>query len=202
MTVFSKKSTRKSKKLSKTNFPAAAVTTIVDSKDAIWDYVNGRIDGTECLKRVGKSGATIITTMSYAVAGKALIPIPVVGALIGSMVGYTLTSSIYSSLMNQLEATKRAKAEQKRIEAECQEAIKDMRAYRQEIERITRDQLADYQSTFDRAFADINQALQLGDAAGFIGGVNQITRKLGGKPQFETVEESNHMILNHILLEL
>lgn len=188
--------------LSKTNLPAAAVSTIIDSKDAIWDYVNGRIDGTECLKRVGKSGANTMMTMSYAAAGQALIPIPIVGGLIGGMVGYTLTSSIYSGLMKQLEATKHAKEEQKRIEAECREAIKAMRAYRQEIERITRDYMADYQSTFDRAFVDINRALQLGDADGFIGGVNQITRKLGGKPQFETVEESNQMILNHIPLEL
>lgn len=188
--------------LSKTNLPVVAVSTIIDSKDAIWEYVNGRMDGTECLKRVGKSGANTLMTMSYAAAGQALIPIPVVGGLIGGMVGYALTSSIYSGLMKQLEATKHAKEEQKHIEAECDAAIQAMRAYRQEIERITQEYLAEYQSVFDQAFADIKVALQTGDADGFIGGVNQISRKLGGKPQFETVEESNQMILNHIPLKL
>ena len=47
----------------------------------------------------------------------------------------------------------------------------------------------EYKSCFDEAMSSIHLAYQTNDADGIIAGANQITRKMGGKVQYETVEE-------------
>lgn len=139
---------------------------------------------------------------SYAAAGQVLIPIPVVGGLIGSMVGYSLVSSYYSELVKALKEAEIAHEERLRIEAECEEAIKAIREYRTEINRIMDEYLKEYQSTFDTAFENIKTALQTEDADNFISSVNIITRKLNGTPEFDTVDEFDIRMTDPTIIKL
>ena len=175
--------------LSKTNLPAAVITTAVSSVKTITKYFSGEISGTECLKSIGQTGANTVSSMAYGAAGQILIPIPVVGAVVGSMLGYTLSSLCYSNLMNALNKAKLAREERIRVEKECEEAIKAIRAYRKEINEYMDEYLADYRMSFDNAFKDIKTSLSIGDVDGCIDGFNQITRKLGGKVEFNNMEE-------------
>lgn len=175
--------------LSQTNLPAAMVTTAVSSVKAITKYFSGEISGTECLKSIGKTGAATVSSMAYGAAGQVLIPIPVVGAIVGSMVGYTLSSLCYGNLMNALNRAKLAREERIRIERECAEAIKIIRQYRKEMNEYMDAYLTDYRTSFNNAFRDIKTALSIGDVDGCIDGFNQITRKLGGRVQFNNSEE-------------
>ena len=51
----------------------------------------------------------MISSSLYAVIGQALIPIPVVGGIVGGMMGYALSSATFSLLKNALEEEKLAK---------------------------------------------------------------------------------------------
>lgn len=175
--------------LSKTNLPAAIATTTVSSVKAITKYFSGEISGTECLEAIGKTGAVTVSSMAYGAVGQMFIPVPVVGAIVGSMVGYTLSSLCYSNLMNALNRAKLAREERIRIEKECAEAIKVIRAYRQEMNKYMDAYLTDYRTSFNNAFRDIKTALSIGDVDGCIDGFNQITRKLGGRVEFNNMDE-------------
>lgn len=184
-------STNLVRSLSKTNIPVVMATTVVSSVKSITKYFSGEISGTECLKNIGKTGASTITSMTYGAVGQCLIPVPIVGAMVGSMIGYTLCSLCYGNLINALNKAKLAKEERIRVEKECEEAIRVIRAYRKEMNEYMDRYLSDYRKAFNNAFLDIKTALSIGDIDGCIDGFNQITRKLGGHVEFNNMEEFN-----------
>ena len=131
----------------------------------------------------------MIANSMGAVISQMAIPIPVVGALIGSMAGYALASASYDTLLQSLKEAKQSQERRAQIEAECAEHIALIRAYRTELEQLIQTYLAEKTEIFYVAFADMKSALQIGDVDGFISGTNSITRALGGSPEFETMDE-------------
>lgn len=131
------------------------------------------------------------TSMAYGAVGQMLIPIPVAGAIIGSFVGYTLTTMMYGGLMKAMNEAKLAREERIRVEKECKEVIRAIRAYRKEMNEYMDRYLNDYREVFNNAFLDIKTALSIGNIDGCIDGFNQITCKLGGHVEFNNMEEFN-----------
>ncbi len=54
-------------------------------------YFSGKIDEAELCKQLGRTNTSLLSGGTMALAGQALIPIPVVGALIGGFVGAALS---------------------------------------------------------------------------------------------------------------
>jgi hypothetical protein len=177
------------KTVSKTNLPATLVVTVLETGKTLNKYFSGDIDGVECLEELGEKGTGMLSSAIFATVGQIAIPIPVLGGLIGSMLGYALSSACYTQLMGVLKEAKLAREERLIIEAECKESIKLIREYRAEMEQILSTYIVDYTETFHHGFGKIKKALNLDDIDGFIAGTNKITKKLGGKPQFETFNE-------------
>ncbi|GAA9299587.1 hypothetical protein TH0249_09150 [Helicobacter pylori] len=86
------------KSLGKGLMPAMIVGAGVASCKVFIDYCRGKINETELLKRLVRANTTLISSGAMAVAGQALIPIPVVGALIGGFVGATLSETCFNAL--------------------------------------------------------------------------------------------------------
>ena len=125
----------------------------------------------------------------FAIVGQAAIPIPIVGTMVGSIVGYALSSAFYKELTTSLKDAKLARENRIRIEKECNEAINYIRQCREEMNRIASQYLSDYQNVFNSAFSDMDSALLSGDIDLFISGANKITKKLGGTIQYENMNE-------------
>jgi hypothetical protein len=175
--------------LAKTNLPATMVTTVVETGKTLGKYIKGDIDGVECITELGEKGTGMISSAMFATIGQVVIPIPVVGGMIGGMVGYALSSACYGELVNALQEAKLAREERIRIEQECAEAIAMIREYRAQMEQLVSEYLISHIVTFHAAFDGIKDALKLGDIDGFIANTNTITKKLGKTPQFETFSE-------------
>lgn len=54
-------------------------------------YFSGKIDEAELCKQLGRTNTSLLSGGAMAIAGQALIPIPVVGVLIGGFVGAALS---------------------------------------------------------------------------------------------------------------
>ncbi len=102
--------------LGKSSLPAMIVGVAVANVTILTRYFSRKIDGVECLKELGKANATLISGGAMAFAGQALIPIPVVGALIGGFVGITMSKTFYDISLKTLKEAK--EAHQRRIEIE------------------------------------------------------------------------------------
>ena len=131
-----------------------------------------------------------MATMGYSMAvGQALIPIPIVGGVIGAMVGSMLTGSLYSNMINELQTKQLEHEERMRMIEECHFIAQQAREYREELEAYLSSYFQEYRECFDSALSSMRFAYQCQDANGVIASANEITRKLGGQVHYETVEE-------------
>lgn len=121
--------------LASTNAPVLAVNVCISLSGSVKRYVSGEMSESEFLSEVGEKGAGMLSGAMMAGLGQIAIPIPVVGAVIGSMIGYTMSSLFYQSA---LEASRGAE----------QSAI--MLERTKEIQRVAREQIAFEQVQLDK----------------------------------------------------
>ena len=115
--------------LGKGSAPAIIVGACVTNATVLIRYLSGKIDRTEFLKQLRKANTTLVSSGAMAVAGQALIPIPVVGALIGGFVGAALSETFFNAFLKAREEVKLARQRRIEIERECREIIKLLEAY-------------------------------------------------------------------------
>lgn len=175
--------------LSKTNLPAIVVTSSYEMGKTLKNFVTGKIDGVQCLEELGEKGTGQISSALFAAVGQAAIPIPVVGAIIGSMAGYALSSACYKSLTDALKDAKLAREERIRIEKECGEAVAMINVFHKEMNEHIQRYLSDHKQTFNDALNQLSIANGTNDVDLFIASANKVTNKLGGKTSFNSFDE-------------
>ena len=173
------------------------ITAVMITGDTLKRYAEGKITTRECLIELGDKGLNF-ATMGYSMAaGQTLIPIPIVGAAVGAMVGSMLTSSYYKKLIDELNRKELEHQERLRIIAECELAVQETKKYRQEMESYLELYFKDYQDCFNDALTTIQLSFQVGDADGVVMGANKITRKLGGKVYYDNLSEFENYLCNN-----
>ena len=181
--------------LSKTNVAGTVVAVAVSATKTLTRYFKGEIDGVECLETLGEQGTGMLSSAMFAAIGQAVIPIPIVGGLIGGMVGYALSSATYGVLVGSLKEAKLAKAEREMIEKACEEHIKMIREYRAEMEEMISQYLIDSMDVFRDSFSGIKYALAIGDVDLFIKRTNTITERFGGQASFSSMDDFNEKMM-------
>lgn len=94
------------RQLASTSAPVLVLNICLSLGSSINRFVTGEIDEAQLLTEVGEKGAGMLSSGMMAAVGQVAIPIPFVGAAIGGMIGYTLSSMFYQSA---LEASRGAK---------------------------------------------------------------------------------------------
>ena len=192
----SKSSSQIVQSLMKSNVPGQIVTAVMTFGSTLSRYASGELSTEDFIIELGDKGAGLATGSYGFLAGQALIPIPIVGGVIGSMAGYMLSGALYGKLKEAMSGAKLAHEERLRVERECREAIKALEEYRAKIEALISEYLTSHIKTFREAFGVMNEALMIGDADGFISGANMITRKMGGRVQFEDMKEFDALMMS------
>lgn len=177
--------------LSKTNLPAYLAVGALECGKTLSRFVKGKIGGVECLEELGQKGYGMVNTAMFAAIGQVAIPIPIVGALAGSLIGSALSTLSYNILHDSLKEAALAKEERIRIEKECKETIEMLKTLRAAMEETVGRFFEKERRVFGEAFAQLRKGLA---AAGFdadmcIAAANSITRAHGGRPQFENMAE-------------
>ncbi|GAA7399636.1 hypothetical protein BD0140_07060 [Helicobacter pylori] len=180
--------------LGKGSIPTIIVSVVATNATILGCYISGKIDKTELLKRLGKANATLISSGAMAVAGQALIPIPVVGALIGGLVGATLSETCLNALLKAREEAKLVRQRRIEIEKECRELIKLLEIYQNQFKEVFERYFHETTKFFNQSFDELERALYAGDADLAIGVNNKIQERLGQKPLFNNKQESWELI--------
>lgn len=183
--------------LGKGSIPTIIVSVVATNATILGRYISGKIDGTELLKRLGKANATLISSGAMAVAGQALIPIPVVGALIGGLVGAILSETCLNALLKAREEAKLAHQRRIEIEKECREIIKNLEAYQNHFKEVFEQYFHETTKFFNQSFNELERALYAGDADLAIGVNNKIQERLGQKPLFDNSKEGWELIISN-----
>lgn len=190
------------KVLSKTNVAGTIVAVSVSATKTLTRYFKGEIDGVECLETLGEQGTGMVSSAMFSVIGQIAIPIPVVGEMIGGMVGYALSSATYGILTQSLKDEKLAHEERIQIEKACEEHIKMIREYRTEMEKLINEYLSESMDIFRESFSGIKNALEIGDVDWVIESTNTITENFGKEALFSSMEEFNSKMLMNTTFRL
>ncbi|WRD87274.1 hypothetical protein E5E84_03695 [Helicobacter pylori] len=173
--------------LGKSSAPAMIVGACVANVTVFARYFSGKIDEVELCKQLGRTNASLLSGGAMAVAGQTLIPIPVVGALIGGFVGAALSEAFF----NALNSKKVELARQRRIEIEreCRESIRLLEMYRNQFKEVFEQYFHETTKFFNQSFDELERAFYAGDADLAIGANNKIQEGLGQKPLFGNKQE-------------
>lgn len=175
--------------LAKSSLPAYVATATFEIGKTMTQFFRGKIDGAQCIEELGVKGYCMTSSALYAAIGQAVIPIPIVGAMAGSMLGYFIGSASYRELKDCLKMAKLAREARIRIERECEEAIALIKESRAELQAAIDKYLKNKKAFFEVTFSSIKECLELGDIDGYIAGTNTMIRHLGGTPQYESKAE-------------
>ncbi|MCQ2644724.1 hypothetical protein JT103_03175 [Helicobacter pylori] len=176
--------------LGKGSVPAMFVGACVANATVLTRYFSGKIDGTELLKQLVKANTTLVSSGAMAVAGQALIPIPVVGALVGGFVGAILSETCFNAFLKAREEAKLARQRRIEIEKECHEFIKLLEIYQNQFKEVFERYFHETTKFFNQSFDELERALYTGDADLGIGINNKIQERLGQKALFDNSKES------------
>jgi len=171
--------------LSKTNIASTAVVTIKDIGENCRLLIKGEISGLEFLENLGKNGTNQLSGAMFAAIGQASIPIPVVGAIVGSLIGYFLSNQTYSLLVDSLKQEKRAKEERIAIEAMCKESIALRTKYIEELQNTMHTNLI----ANEQFIKDVFVLIGSDSIDDFYNGINMIIKGFGGEIQFKDFNE-------------
>lgn len=194
--------------ISKTSFPAQIVSIAIEVSNTMRLYLQGEIDGVECLSMLGEQGSGMLSSSLFAtvggVAGGAIAgPAGIaVGGMIGGMVGYVFNNAFYGLLKDSLTEAKFAHEQRLQIEAECEEAINLAKEYQEEIQKITQKYFSEYLSVFNSSFDLMKQAIESDDIDLFIKGNQDIQNQLGYKSQFSNFNEFDGLMKSSDSLKL
>ncbi len=183
--------------LGKGSIPTIIVSVVAINATILGRYFSGKIDETELLKQLGKANATLISSGAMAVAGQALIPIPVVGALIGGFVGAMLSETCLNALLKAREEAKLARQRRIEIEKECREIIKLLKAYQNQFKEVFEKYFHETTKFFNQSFDELERALYAGDANLAIRVDNKIQERLGQKALFDNSKEGWELITSN-----
>ncbi len=188
--------------LGKGSVPAMIVGACVANATILGRYFSGKIDKTELLKQLGKANTTLISSGAMAVAGQALIPIPVVGALVGGFVGAILSETCFNALLKAREEAKLARQRRIEIERECREIIKLLEIYQNQFKEVFEKYFHETTKFFNQSFNELERASYAGDADLAIGVNNKIQERLGQKPLFNNTQEFLELMNNGGKIEI
>lgn len=175
--------------LGDSNVPGRIITAVMITGDTLKQWSEGKITTQECIIQLGDKGLNMATIGYSMAAGQALVPIPVVGAAVGALVGSMLTSNLYNQVIDDLNRRQYEHEERMRRIAECNYIAEQTRAYRLELQNYLDAYFEEYKNCFDTALSSMRIAFETGDADGVIMSANQITRKLGGSVKYENMDE-------------
>ncbi|PUD45993.1 hypothetical protein FNE15_02830 [Helicobacter pylori] len=183
--------------LGKGSLPAMFVSACVTNATVLTRYFSGKIDGTELLKQLGKANATLVSSGAMAVAGQALIPIPVVGALVGGFVGAILSETFFNAFLKAREEAKLVRQRRIEIERECREIIKLLEIYQNQFKEVFEQYFHETTKFFNQSFDELEMVLYAGDADLAIAVNNKPREWLGQKALFDNSKEGWELITSN-----
>ncbi len=150
-------------------------------------YFSGKIDEAELCKQLGRTNTSLLSGGTMAFAGQVLIPIPVIGVLIGGFVGASLSEAFF----NALNSKKVELAHQRRIEIEkeCRESIRQLEMHQNQFKEVFEWYFHGTIKFFNESFDELERVLYAGDADLVIGANNKIQEGLGQKALFGNKQE-------------
>ena len=173
--------------LAETSAPTLVVNICLSLGGSVKRYVTGEISEAQLLTEVGEKGAGMLSSGMMAALGQLVIPVPFVGAAIGGMIGYTLSSLFYQSALEAARGAEISREKLKRTQV-IQEAARARIAEEQfKLDAFMCREIPQLQQATQQLFTSLSTVNQSADALS--AAINQFATLLGKQLEFQSIEE-------------
>ncbi|GGF88768.1 hypothetical protein GCM10010913_07810 [Paenibacillus aceti] len=173
--------------LSKSNMPAMIATATVQVGKSLIRYAKGEIDSLQLVEELGEKGTGMMAASFGAAIGTAVFP--GVGTVIGGMVGYLASSSIYNACMQTLREERFSAERRAKISAIASAAIEAMNKQGNELQEMVERFYAERQKVFTDSLSMIETASRFENIELFTQGLSNIAIEMGGALKFKNFTE-------------
>lgn len=143
--------------LARPNATTAVAASLIETGVIVYGYTMGEISAGDAAERIGSSGcSTLASIYTGAAAGAVFGP---AGAVVGSIAGYMVTTSVYQSCIAIMRNARLVKEEADRVIALCEQAVRSLDQQRESFEATLNEHLNERQARFDGFFKGIDEAL-------------------------------------------
>lgn len=180
------------KAAAKSNVVFNAANEIAHLGKTFKQWIDGEITGEKLLSEVKHAAVTSSSMFWFGALGQAAIPVPFVGLLIGSSIGYFLGNTLLKSghfALGETPAVKEARERQERIRAMCKRLIPEIQENRAKLEVYLNTHFEKRAQVFKANFDTLDQATVTNDAETFVGALQAINDQFGKTLQFKNFEE-------------
>lgn len=175
--------------LAHTSAPTLVVTVCLSLGSSVKRYVTGEISESQLLTEVGEKGAGMLSAGMMAALGQLALPIPFVGAAVGGMIGYTLSSLFYQSALDAAKGAEVSREVLRRTQL-VQDAARARIAEEQiRLDAFISREIPQLQHATQQFFVNLSMVNQSADDLS--ASVNQFATLLGKQLEFKTMEEFN-----------
>ena len=186
-----------SKALAKYAPSTAIASGVVACKTAIVDYLKGDITTEELLASISHTTITTSASLYAGAIGQLALPIPLLGAFVGSSVGYFISHIMHQSSLIALgdtAAVAAAKQRRKVVEAMCMTAIPALQKHRAELEKQLDQHFFERRETFIIAFNSMDDALSQWEPDKFVSALEIVNQQYGMTLRYKSFEEFDAMM--------
>lgn len=187
--------------LANTSAPTLVVNICLSLCSSIKRYVNDEISEADLLIEVGEKGAGMLSSGMMAALGQIAIPIPFVGAAIGGMVGYTMSSIFYQSALDAAKGVEFSRVNLARVQAIEAVARVQIAEEQAELDAFMLRELSQLHRETQQLFVAVN-AVGSGSVDELASAINQYAALLGKQLQFESMAEFDDFMLSDQALRL
>ncbi|HCL3956049.1 TPA: hypothetical protein N2C02_006472 [Pseudomonas aeruginosa] len=175
------------RQLANTSAPTLVINICISLGGSVKRYVTGEISEAQLLSEVGEKGAGMLSSGMMAALGQLAIPVPFVGAAIGGMIGYTLSSMFYQSALDAARGVELSREQLARVRF-IEEAARERIALEQaQLDDFIRREIPQLQQETQQLLSVASCSDSCVDV--LAARVNQYATLLGKQLQFQTQAE-------------
>lgn len=119
--------------LSNSALPSLIVSTCIQLSSSVNQYANGEIDEEALFHATAMTATSVMASTAGATLGQIAVPVPVVGAMVGGMIGHTVSMVFYQSYMSAMNEAKLSHERYLFIREKCEAAKALNQVYLQEL---------------------------------------------------------------------
>ena len=184
------------KNIASSNYVTQILNVSMLIKNSMIKFINGEIDGIEFFEEIGEKGVSLIGSSIGTIMGELLIPIPVVGALLGNFIISTICTSIYKSCINIYRSFNYHKEKLAQVSAFANQALEQMHIQRTYLHSLIESELTQWNMKINSGFDQILTSIINNDANGISSGIDSILTLLNESVKFKTYEEFNDFFMD------
>jgi hypothetical protein len=178
---------------SKTSLPTLAVTVCLSAASSIKRFVSGDIEAEVLAEELGEQAVGMLSSSMMAALGQIAIPIPFVGAAIGGMVGYTVSTLFYQTALDASRQVGISRANYHRVQALCEAAHLEVLKQQQKLNEFMETEFAEFEIETKQLFKIIDN--HNADPNTFASAINHYAQLLGAQLEFKSMAEFENFML-------